>query len=71
MTRRCTTLLLGCSLATAGGFCAAAEDGFPSVEFHGLVDARVIAADAERNWLDGEFGKTRYGDGDASTRLRL
>lgn len=71
MMRRCSLLLLGCSLAAGGGFCAAAEDGFPSVEFHGLLDARAVAVDAERNWLDGGFGKTRYGDGDASTQLRL
>ena len=57
-----------CGLLAAG---AAADDGFPSVEFHGLIDARLVAADAERTWLDGEFGKTRYGEGDASTDLRL
>ena len=51
--------------------CVAAEDGFPSIEFRGLIDARLVAADAERTWLDGEFGKTRYGAGESSTDLRL
>lgn len=74
-TRHFTAALLALSLAAANGICAGAEadDGFPSIDFHGLVDARLVAADTERTWLDGEFGKTRYGDGDgdASTQLRL
>lgn len=73
MKRIGTSALLVLALATAGGLCAGAEsdDSFPSVDFHALLDARLVAADAERTWLDGDFGKTRYGEGDTSTQLRL
>lgn len=73
MKRRSATALTALPLAVACTVCAAADtdDGFPSIEFHGLIDTRLIDVDAERTWLDGEFGKTRYGEGDAATRLRL
>ncbi|HET7843927.1 MAG TPA: hypothetical protein VFL14_07240, partial [Xanthomonadales bacterium] len=29
---------------------------------HGFVDVRLVAPSDERGWLDGGFGKTRYGD---------
>lgn len=73
MKRTIAATLLGLALVAASGLCAGAEtdDGFPSIGFHALIDARLIGADAERNWLDGDFGKTRYGDGGGSTQLRL
>jgi hypothetical protein len=33
----------------------------PVVKLGGLVDARYARTDAERSWLDGGFGKLRYG----------
>ncbi|MBI5039805.1 MAG: hypothetical protein HZB57_00895 [Gammaproteobacteria bacterium] len=68
-----TLTLLALAFTSTNGICLGAEtdDGFPSIDFHGLVDTRLVSADAERNWLDGDFGKTRYGEGDTSTQPRL
>ncbi|HET7844620.1 MAG TPA: hypothetical protein VFL14_10755, partial [Xanthomonadales bacterium] len=33
-----------------------------SLSVHGFVDVRLVAPSHERGWLDGGFGKTRYGD---------
>jgi hypothetical protein len=30
---------------------------------HGYLDGRLVRAPAERSWIDGGLGKTRYGDG--------
>ncbi|MBI5462697.1 MAG: hypothetical protein HY941_10990 [Gammaproteobacteria bacterium] len=73
MKRLLTQALLGVSLvtATADFACAQTDDDFPSVDLHGLLDARLVYSDTEQTWLDGDFGKTRYGDGDTATQLRL
>ncbi len=70
---RRTASLIALALASACGICvgAEAENDFPSIEFHGLIDTRLVSADAEQTWLDGDLGKTRYGDGDTSTQLQL
>src|SRR5947207_15511870 len=42
------------------------SDIFSPDSFHGLAEVRAAAADGERSWLDGGFGKTSVsGDGPA------
>ena len=50
-------------LAVTTGLPAAAQDyGDPSGKALTVVgDARVVVADGERSWIDGGFGKTRFG----------
>lgn len=73
--RSSVSALLALLLSAGHGFCHAAaagtDVGFPAVDFHALLDVRAIAADAEPSWLDGDLGKTRYGAGDDTARLRL
>ena len=47
------------ALCAAGSACAA--DLISKDTFSGLVDLRAAAADGEASWLDGGFGKLRYG----------
>ena len=59
--------LLGALLVGMGaaGAAAADPDLISSDAFTGLVDLRAAAVDGERSWLDGGFGKLRFGgDGD-------
>jgi hypothetical protein len=35
---------------------------FSPSAFSAVLDARLVAADGERSWTDGGFGKARYGD---------
>jgi hypothetical protein len=52
------------TLACAGAGEARAQADILSREtFHGLVEVRVAAADGERSWLDGGFGKTGVSGG--------
>ena len=62
-------LILAALAAAATG--AESDKAFPSVAFRGLLDARLVQVDAESSWLDGDLGKTRYGQGHASTGLKL
>jgi hypothetical protein len=60
-TALCGGLLLAASAARAE------VDLISPEALSGLIDLRVAAADGETSWLDGGFGKTRYG-GDGGTR---
>lgn len=40
----------------------AEPDLFSRNTVSGVADVRIVAADGERSWLDGGFGKLRYGD---------
>ena len=63
-------------LAGAVGLCAQSEAQASSAifgpdAFSALLDMRLVAADGERSWTDGGFGKTRFGgseDGDWKLR---
>ncbi|MCC3861080.1 hypothetical protein [Pseudemcibacter aquimaris] len=53
---------------------ANAQESFPEVKFSGLGDARVSYSSGEPGWLDGGYGKTRYGsdpNGNDEVRLNL
>lgn len=67
--------LIGLTLLAGHSLCVNAEpsadDRLPGVDFHALLDVRAAVADAEPSWLDGDLGKTRYGEGGDSTSLRL
>ena len=64
--------LLALALATPAA--AQSYDEIPSGgTLYALADLRAVAADGERSWLSGGFGKARFGggaDGDWRTRLR-
>jgi hypothetical protein len=71
-TRR--ALPIGCALAALWPTHAAASDlrlfTPDTLELNG--DVRLVAVDGEKSWLDGGFGKLRYGsDGDLKVRPRL
>ena len=58
---------------SAAGSVSAAPDLLLPDTFSGLVDMRAAVVDGDRSWLDGGFGKLRFGgDGDgAQGRLAL
>ncbi len=54
--------MLGATLAVLfAGQAAAAAELFSKDTFSGLVDLRAAAASGEASWLDGGFGKLRFG----------
>ena len=57
-------LALALALALSGGPALAEVDLFSREAFIGRLDLRFAAGDGEQSWLDGGFGKTRFG-GDA------
>lgn len=66
MSRRPPAWLLALAISAAGARAAHAEmDLFSRETFSGLLDLRLSAAEGEKSFLDGGFGKLRYG-GDAS-----
>lgn len=70
--------LLACAAPLAALFaapaCAQSYDENPSGRaLYALADLRATVSDGERSWLDGGFGKGRFGggaDGDAKLRAR-
>lgn len=42
-------------------FPAAADEGFPRLDAHGLIDLRAVRTDDQPGWLDSGLGKTRFG----------
>lgn len=38
--------------------------GAQEAQLHGFLDARLVAPSAEQGWLEGGYGKTRYGETD-------
>lgn len=52
---------------------AQADDIFGAQAFDGQIDLRASATGGETGWLDGGFGKLRYGgeDGDSAARLQV
>ena len=56
-------ILLGLCLVVLGasGAASAEPDLISPQTFSGLVDLRAAGADGERSWLDGGFGKLRFG----------
>ena len=55
----------GLALAQSGGLAGGLGDAVSPSSFSGLLDLRASAADGERSWLAGGFGKTRVSGGDA------
>ncbi|MGZ3305471.1 MAG: hypothetical protein ACXU8U_06385 [Asticcacaulis sp.] len=57
--------LFGVFLVSAGALCAGAThaeaDLFSAQTIHAWADVRAVTADGETGWLDGGFGKLRYG----------
>ena len=49
------------TVARASDACAQ-SNLFSPAAFAAVVDTRIVAADGERSWIDGGFGKARYGD---------
>lgn len=50
------------AMASSASPASAEADLFSPDTFHGRLDVRLVASDAERTWLDRGFGKTRFGD---------
>jgi hypothetical protein len=61
---------LGLSLLWPVQAWAQADDVFGAQAFDGSIDVRASATDGEASWLDGGFGKLRYG-GDTQGRLQV
>ena len=40
-------------------------------QFHGYVDGRVISTPDDQSWMDGGFGKFRYGSNDGETAVKF
>jgi hypothetical protein len=57
---RVASILCCTALALAGPACAQV-DLLSRAAFSGQIDVRLSASDGERSWIDGGFGKTRYG----------
>ncbi len=57
--------------ATLTALPAVADEGFPRLEIHGLIDIRAVQTDDQPGWRDNGLGKTRFGgkrgDGDRLT----
>ena len=69
-----SALPLGCALASLCPSPAAASDLrlFTPDTWEVSGDVRLVAVDGEKSWLEGGFGKLRYGsNGDLSVRPRL
>jgi hypothetical protein len=64
---------LGIGLAWPGPACAQVDDVLGPQTFDGDIDLRASAAGGETSWLDGGFGKLRYGgdDGDSQARAQV
>ena len=60
-------LILGC--VAAAGQVRAESGGASANPVSAIVDLRLAAATGERPWLDGGFGKTRFGGDGAQARL--
>lgn len=64
-------MLLASGLAAPA---CAQSDAFSPAAFSGFIDLRAAAADGETGWLDGGFGKARFGgdaDGDLKTDAQI
>jgi hypothetical protein len=62
--RHCAAALAAAVLAMTAGAAQAQSQIFGPETLHGLADLRVSAADGEKSWLDGGFGKAAVsGDG--------
>jgi hypothetical protein len=61
-------MALGAALLLAAPQARAEADLASPETLSGLIDLRAAIADGERSWVDGGFGKTRFG-GDGGTRL--
>lgn len=58
----------------ASSLTAYSQDNFPEFSVSGLADARISYSSGEQGWLDGGYGKTRYGtnaNGNDKFRLNL
>lgn len=53
-------------IAVPAGTATAQTDLFSAGRFHVTTDVRLVASDAEVSWLQGGYGKTRFGEGDGS-----
>lgn len=64
--RICGAIPLGCALAALWPTPAAAETQtglFSADSFEASGDVRLVAIDSEQSWVDGGFGKLRWGSG--------
>jgi hypothetical protein len=58
------SIFLAAALVSAPTAAACAQsDLFSAAAFSGMIDLRLAAADGEAGWLDGGFGKARFGGG--------
>ena len=60
---------LGLAMLLAGGPALAEPDLFSRQAFEGLIDLRAVAADGQPSYLDGGYGRARFG-GDGSDGLK-
>jgi hypothetical protein len=58
------SVLALCLLAAWPAACLAQD-----LSLHGYLDGRLVAAPAERSWVEGGLGKTRYGGGGTEARF--
>lgn len=59
-------------LYLASNLAAHSQDNFPEFSVSGLADARISYSSGEQSWLDGGYGKTRYGsDVNGNDKFRL
>ena len=68
----CALVALGLGLS-AGQARAQADDIVGAEAFDGSIDLRASVVGGEKGWLDGGFGKLRWGgdDGDTQARARI
>jgi hypothetical protein len=65
MKRRLRRGALALALLTAWPAAGRTQD----LGLHGYLDGRLVAAPAERSWVEGGLGRTRYGNGGAQMRF--
>src|SRR5689334_8919833 len=60
--RMVKTLLIALALAGSAARAFAAPDLFSRETVSGVINVRAATADGEASWVDGGFGKSRFGD---------
>ena len=72
-TAVCALAALGLGLAWPSAAVAQSDDVLGAQAFDGSIDLRTSVVGGETGWLDGGFGKLRWGgdDGDTQARARI
>lgn len=65
------TVAVSAFAASHAGIASAEPDLFSRQTVHGRLDMRTYASEAEANWLDKGFGRTRFGEGEADAGLDI